>query len=206
MDLKEMIKKNDVIGIETILKKELEKKPQDVEILFKICLTELQFPLEDYESALNYINEIYKISPKNITALILESGINWHSFGFIEEELFTRLIGVNCEDKETRAIIYYLQSLYYHFKNDVVKEKSLLEKSINAYDKFVYPYKALGDILKNEPNVKLSEKMFKKAIENIQKIYQQDDFYDFMNVENYVSEYITGTAISKSNYEYLTQL
>ena len=195
-----------MIGIENALKKELEKRPQDIEIRFKICLTELQFPLEDYQSALNYINEIYKISPKNITALILETGKSWHSFGFIEEELFTRLISVNCEDKETRAIIYYLQSLYYHFKNDFVEEKSLLEKSINAHDKFVYPYKALGDILKNESNVKLSEKMFRKAIENIQKIYQQDDFYDFTNVENYVSEYITGIAVSRANYEYLIQL
>ena len=48
--------------------------------------------------------------------------------------------------------------------------------------------------------------MFRKAIENIQKIYQQDDFYDFTNVENYVSEYITGIAVSRANYEYLIQL
>lgn len=206
MDLSELIKKCDVIGVENVLKKELEKNPQDVTLLFKLCLTELQFPLEDYEYALIYINEIYKISPQNINALILETGIKWNSFGYIEDELFNRIIKVNSNDKKIMAIIYYLQSLYYHFKNDYVEEKIVLEKSINIYDKFVFPYKSLGYILKKESNINDSKKMFEKAVENIEKIYQEDTVYDFTDMEEYISEYITGIALSKPNYEYLLQL
>lgn len=206
MDLKQAIIKNDVPAAESIIKQELEKNSNDIQLWIKLCLIELQTPFVDYISALICIDTIYKISPDNLEALILETGIKWHSFGFIEDELFGRLKKVKCEDKRKMAIIYYLLSLYYSCNKDTENEKLTLEESLNLYDKFVYPTKALGHILLAESKIEESKKMFQKAFKNVQKVYKIDDFYDFTDPETYIAEFITGTAISDSNYEWLAEL
>lgn len=206
MDLRQAIDQDDVLTVESIIKKELDKNKQNIQLWFKLCLTELQFPLEDYESALKCIDEVYKISSNDLDALILETGIKWHSFGFIEEELFVRLCNINSNDIKKMSIVYYLQSLYYRFNKDIKNEKLILVKSIDLYDKFVYPNKALGHILLAESNVVESKKMFKIAVSNVQKVYREDDFYDFTDIETYISEFITGTAISDVNYKILKEL
>ena len=159
MDLFEAIVQNDVSTVENIIKEQLKKKPTDIELWVKLCLTELQFPFEDYESALNCIYKIYKLSPNNINALILEAGIKWHSFGMIEKQLYDRLDNVNVYDIQKKAIIVYLQSLYYRYQKDVDNEKKLLEKSISLYGEFVYPYKALGHIFRYEFKIQKSKKI-----------------------------------------------
>lgn len=112
--LEEAIIKNDVETVEKILKIELENSPLDLQLWIKLSLTELQFPFEDYESALVCINEINKFANENVDVLILETGIKWHYFGFIEDDLFARLIKVDIKNLQKIAIIYYLQSLYFH--------------------------------------------------------------------------------------------
>ena len=85
MDLKIAIQENNVQKAEEIIKMELVNNPLDIQWWIKLSLTELQFPFEDYVSALDCIEKIKKITDNNVDALILETGIKWHNFGFIEE-------------------------------------------------------------------------------------------------------------------------
>lgn len=206
MNLLKAIKENDICIVESIIKQELSKNPKNITLLFKLCLTELQFPFEDYVSALECIENIYTLSPNNIDALILESGIKWHSFGYIEKELFDRLGNAKTCELRKMAIITYLRSFYYHYEGDVDKEKALLERTIQLFPHFVYPYESLARIFKAELEFEKSKIMYKKAIENIEKILKKEDFYDFTDIETYVAEYITGVAISEINYARLCQL
>lgn len=206
MDLFEAIIQNDVCTVENIIKEQLKKKPTDVALWLKLCLTELQFPYEDYESALECIYKVHKLCPDNVEALILEAGIKWHSFGMIEKELYDRLNNIQICDVQKKAIIVYLQSLYYCYKEEIDKEKKMIEKSISLYDGFVYPYKELGHILKSESKFIESKNMHKKAVDNVKKVYADEDFYDFTDPEVYIAEFITGVAISDSNYKRLCEL
>lgn len=198
--LEEAIIKNDVETVEKILKIELENSPLDLQLWIKLSLTELQFPFEDYESALVCINEINKFANENVDVLILETGIKWHYFGFIEDDLFARLIKVDIKDLQKMAIIYYLQSLYFHSKKDLKNEELVLKNSIEMYDKYVYPYKALGFIAQIKSKSEESKLYFSKAINNVQKVYYDDDFYDFTDINTYIAEFITGTSMSCLNY------
>ncbi|NBH20286.1 hypothetical protein D3Z55_23565 [Clostridiaceae bacterium] len=204
-DLKEAIIEKDVEAVEKILKKELMIAPMDLQLWIKLSLTELQFPFEDYESALACINEVKKFANDNIDILILEAGIKWHSFGFIEDDLFEQLIKVDVKDKQKMAIIYYLQSLYFHFNKDLNNEELVLIKSIRMFDKYVYPYIALGDIALIKSKNNESKLFYQKAISNVQKVYCGDDVYDFTDIDTYIAEFITGTAISQINYEGIKQ-
>lgn len=206
MDLRIAILENDVEKAEEMIKMELENNPLDIQWWIKLCLTELQFPFEDYDSALSYIEEIKKIDYSNIEALILETAIKWHSFGFIEDELLKRLSDVDIIDSNIMSIIYYLQSLYYRYKKDKKNEKLLLNKSVTLCNKFVYPYKALGNIAISESYLEDSKLLFMKALNNVEKVYDEDEFFDFTDINIYIAEFITGTYISRANYENLKEL
>ena len=138
--------------------------------------------------------------------MILETSIKWHSFGFIEDELFERLEKVKCNEKNKKAIIYYLQSLYYQYHQDVDNQKEYLKKSISLCNEFVYPYKALGRLLMLDSNITESKKMLEKAIKNVKKIYIVGDFYDFTDLDTYIAEYVTGTGITQENYNFIKEL
>lgn len=206
MNLMQAIKINDVYMVEDIIKKELVQRPEDIQLWMKLSLTELQYPFEDYVNALECIYKIYEISENNIDALILEAGIKWHSYGFLEEELFERLKKVKSDDMTKKAIIYYLQSLYYQSAKEFDKQKVYLKKSIMLYAEVVYPYEALGNLFMLEFNINEAKKMYNIAYSNVKKVYQTDDFYDFTDVNVYIDEYITGTAISQENYNYIKKL
>lgn len=206
MNLMQAIKNNDLYEVEGIIKEQLKQNPQDIQLWFKLSLTELQYPFEDYESALKCINEIYKLSTNNLDALILETGIKWHNFGYIEDELFERLNKVKSNNSNKQAIIYYLISLYFQFKKDIKNQKKYLEKSIMQCSEFVYPYKTFGKLLLFESKLNESKKMFQNALSNIKKIYYVDDFYEFTDLEVYIKEFITGTEISEENYKYIKEL
>ena len=107
MDLKRAIIENDVEAVEKILKKELADQPRDKGLWIKLCLTELQFPFEDHESALDCINEINKFSDDNIDVLILEAGVKLNNIGFITDGLFMRLLKVKKKKIFRKAIIFF---------------------------------------------------------------------------------------------------
>lgn len=165
IELEQAIIREDVPLVESIIKEKLMANSEDIQLWIKLCLTELQFPFEDYISALQCVNHIYEIDSGNLDALILESGIKWHSFGYIEDALFQKLITAHCNDNKKASIIYYLQSGYYWFEKDNNENRKLvLEKSIALCDEFVYPYRDLGLILREESKIKESRELFKKFI------------------------------------------
>lgn len=206
MELKMAILENDVKKAEEMIKMELENNPLDIQWWIKLCLTELQFPFEDYNSALSCIEEIKKIDYSNIEGLVLETAIKWHSFGFIEDELLKRLSYVDIIDNNIMSIVYYLQSLYYRYKKDQKNEELLLNQSVTLCNKFVYPYKALGNIALSQSYVEDSKLLFMKGLNNVEKVYDEDEFFDFTDINIYISEFITGTYISRANYENLIEL
>lgn len=171
-----------------------------------MCLTELQFPLEDYVSALKCIAKIYTIACDNIDTLILETAIKWHNTGYIDTELFDRLCNADCKNNQKMAVIYYLQSLYHHSKNDTGHEKAALEKSIYLCGDFVYPYISLGCILLADSSAQKGSELIEKAVKNVQKVFQADEKLDFTNIDFYISEFVTGTTLSKSNFDYILRL
>ena len=201
MDLSQAIKEYDMETAERIVKQQLERDKTNVDLWLKLAVIELQFPFDDYESALKCIEQIYQLSPNYLDALILETEIRWH-YLIITEALVKRLEKAiaTCDCNEKKSILYYLLSLYYFTERNFEKEKINLEKSIQLCDQYVYPYESLGILLQDSDKEK-SKKMFCRALKNVRKIYQKEDFHDFTDFNTYVAEFITSTAISSINYD-----
>ena len=206
MNLLQAIKDDDVETAEWIVKQQLERDKTNVDLWLKLAVIELQFPFDDYESALKCIEQIYQLSPNYLDALILETEIRWH-YLIITEALAKRLEKAiaTCDCDEKKSILHYLLSLYYFTERDFEKEKINLEKSIQLCDQYVYPYESLGILLQDSDKEK-SKKMFCRALKNVRKIYQKEDFHDFTDFNTYIAEFITGTAISSINYDSIKEL
>lgn len=206
MTLEQAIAQWDIQETEKIIKAELQEQPENINLWTKLCLTELQYPYEDYESALKCLAKVYSIDSCNLTALILEAGIKWHSMGYIDMDTFSRLNSITCSDKESCAIVYYLMSLYFCGNNDEGKQKRMIEKSIAESDHFVFPFRDLAKILFSEEYVEDGIKLLKRAVSNVKKVLQPEELYDFTDANTYIAEYITGTTMSKLNFEHLKNL
>ena len=206
MDLLQAIKEYDMETAEWIVKQQLEQDSTNIDLWLKLAVIELQFPFDDYESALKCIEQIYQLSPNYLDALILETEICWH-YLIITEALAKQLENAiaTCDCDEKKSILHYLLSFYYFTERDFEKEKINLEKSIQLCDQYVYPYEALGILLQDSEKEK-SKKMFCRALENVKKVYQKEDFHDFTDFHAYVAEFITGTAISSINYDSIKKL
>lgn len=200
MNLETAIKEYNVPEVEKILKEKLKKEPRNIDLLLKLCLTELELPSEDYEKALEYIQEIYKINPMHLFAIIVEGGVRFYSFGSINEELFQKLQLVKGSQEEM-AIIEYIKSWYYYAKEDFENEKNCLVHSAELCDKYPYPLKWLGLALIKEGKVEEGKRFLEKALNCVTKIYTGKEFRDFVKPETYISEFLTGTEITLANYE-----
>ena len=44
------------------------------------------------------------------------------------------------------------------------------------------------------------------SVEQCKKVYKKEDFHDFTDFDTYVVEFITDTAISSSNYDFIKEL
>ena len=132
MDLLQAIKEDDVEIAEWIVKQQLEKDKTNVDLWLKLTLIELQFPFDDYESALKCIEEIYQLSPDYLDALILETEIHWH-YLIITEDLAKRLeeaIAIcDCDEKNQCCIISYPYNILQ--KKILKRKKSILKNRFN---------------------------------------------------------------------------
>lgn len=204
--LEQAIMKWDIPETERILKESLQKRPNEISMWLKLSLTELQYPYCDYKEALLCLDHIYEIDHSNLDALLLEAGIRWHNMGYIDKSTFDRIRRIDCPDHKTRAMIYYMESLYYQGEKDLNNQKRMLQKSIEEYDQYVYPFKDLGTLLFLESNHRDGKEMLKKAVNNVKTVFMPGTDYDFTDIDLYIAEFITGTGLSASNFEYLQRL
>lgn len=204
MEIYEALKNDNIELLEQILLNKVKEEPDNMDNWIKLCLTELLYPFEDYVTALTYINKIKKRN-NNIKLLFLEASIKWHNYGEIDKELFKRLKDFETDNEKEKAIIYYFMSLFY-MNSNLIKRKELLLKSIELCKTNVYQYKELASVLKREGKYDDAWKMINKAIDNVIKIYEEGEGYEYLNYDLYVGEYITGTHISKGNYELIKKI
>lgn len=202
MDLRQAISDENIPLAEKIIESRLEKKPNDIEMWIKLCLTELQFPFEDYLKSLYCIGEILKIDSQNAKAIILEASIKRNAYGFFEKEVLEKLKRIKVCNNKQKSIVLYFQAQYYHHTQKYLMEKELLKESILHYNEAVYPYMALGYLLFKEKNFLESKKSFENAAQNVVKIFGEET-YDFTDFNNYVDEYITGVSMTAENYSEL---
>lgn len=204
-ELELAIKELNVLKAEELIEVALKDDDNNIELWLKLAVTELCVPLVDYVKCLDCIEHLYEIDKNNIYALIVECCVYQFHLGGIDENLFSKLNNIEDDNKRTMSIIKYMMSWYYR-DNDIKNIISLLEESISLCDRYVYNYEKLGKIYIKQGNIVEGKKLIKKALNNIELIYDKESISDFTDINEYIAENVTGIHLSSFNKERIKKL
>ena len=196
--LRELIIKNNSFEVEKLLEQQVKKFPRDIDLWLKLCMTRINTPIEDGEKALECIEVIYQLNNENFYAHILEYEVFNVIFGFVEDEHYNKLANLRTNHKEQLSIIKYLTAFYWYFtKRNISRTIEVLQESIRLNDKYVNNYNFLGDIYLENGNKEDGLQLKRKAVSNIQFVYPSNYIHDCTDINEYISEFITGIHVSK---------
>lgn len=203
-ELKEAVLQDKVEYAEEILLDRLRISPNDSELWLKLALIELQYPFEDYDRALEYIDKSISEFPNYFEAICIKQYLMNFYYNEIDNVLLDRAIEFNYGNSQ-KSVLYYIKSWEYRNAKNIDDEISMLNRSVELCQKFVYPFRRLGNIFK-EKNELLSKNYYLKAKSNIIEVFLIDSFDDFTNPDVFIDEYITGVRLSSVNAESINLL
>lgn len=197
-DFEKLITNEDLELLEKALLRELEEKPNDVNVLMKLALIEFRAPFHDEEKTIEYLSRIVKISPTYFEALVMKKYFEDHSYCNVDEADPEHLLHIGCDNAQKTAIAYYIKSWIYsplHIKCDVETEKKYLLKSIESFPNTVYPFERLGKILEREGKLEGAKECYRKAFSNARDVLTKED-NRCVTPQLFINEYITRISLS----------
>lgn len=197
-----------IADIERILKEYLSIHPQDSDIWLK--LSRLYRFLYDDISTNECLNTVLEYEPHNAQALILLASFA-DSYPGITKEIFQKLCEFYSSDEKIMSMIEYLKGKYFLVESFSNKKYELpqeqeFKRSIELCDKYVWNHVQLAHIYINRHELAEARELLISALSNIKRVSGSSDYYDFLSVERYINELVTGIWINTSQYNHILAL
>ncbi len=186
--------------IKKLLEIELIKNPNNIDLLFRLAILEQDPPLFAEDKSLTHLQTILTLDKDNIIAIILIAYINHNFCLLVGPKLGSPIINMLNELKtnnaELNSIIKY--ALSWFCWNKKVKE-SLLKASINFYQGHVWNYVHLAKLYSEQGRHVEAKNFYQKALDNVVKVYSDNDLYDTTDITEFLNERIKGIYLSSIN-------
>ncbi len=194
------------IKIEKLLKNYLKNFPQDTDAWLRLAIVEINPPFADGYRAIECTKKILEYDENNVKALLLYWYADFYCFGDVRNELYNKLINVDCGDNEEQSMIEFAKAGKFYWNKEQLYETYLL-KSIILCDKYVYNHYDLADYYYKRDSFLEAEVHAKKALTNVQSIYEVNRIVDdYTDVDEFISERIKGIYLTQSNFKSLEEL
>lgn len=195
--MREFLLKRDFCKVEEILLNQLSCD-KSIELLFKLAMVRLQFPFEDEETSISYLNDILAQDKYNFEAIIIKMYIQNYCYGGNMDKDYDTLVEKDWESNYKNAIVDYIIS--WKADNDIEKKKQLI-KSTETYPFFVHNYQKLGDIYMSNGERILAKECYMKALKNVVSTTYSE--FEAIDKQEFIDEYILGIKLSSINYDSL---
>lgn len=202
-EMEDLLKQRQFEKIEKVLVQQFNEKKDDVDILFELAMVYLQYPFENEERSIKYLDKILEIDKYNFQALIIKMYLQNYYYGEMDKD-FEVLTNYEWNDGYKMSIVYYIYAWKFHWwnRNIQIEEKiKWISKSIEMSSELVYTHYRLGDLFAKLNKHKEANMCYKQALSNV----KSTDFLDeeSLNPQVFIDEYITGVRMSTINYESL---
>lgn len=192
--------KNVILQAEEKIEKYLNNNPFDTDIWLLFAMFEYQIPVKDTNKSIECLKNILKYDPSNSTAILLLAAFYNNEFGYIDDDLFTRLNTIKNQNNEIMSMIELAKSWHYGslLKNNYVAQEESLIKSINLCPYCVRNYINLANLYLEQGKINKGKELLKKAINNIKNVYFEN--YDPLNIndiEEFFNTYFKGTHTTR---------
>ena len=203
--LEELLKKEEYEEIDKLLSEQLRSNKDDIGLLMKLAMIRLQFPFEDEDTSIYYLNEIIKIEEFHFEALVIKMYLQDFCYRDMDKD-FEKIISHDWKDPYRNAIADFICSWkYYDFYDEkkMEKEAHWLKKSFQTCSEFVRPFERLARIYEEKKQFAEAKECYAYALKNV--ISTEFSFEDAISAQAFIDEYITGVRLSSLNYESLQE-
>lgn len=193
-----------LLKIENSLEEYLELNPNDTQLWFKLSL--VVYRLHDDLKAIECLKSILKYDPNNDYAIIMLAYMSDIVSGMTDDQyIVEKLFQFQTSDKSIMSMIEYMKSKYYFSRNNEKMRQHALKESIDLHEGFVWNYVKLASVYIDNKEILTAQKLLIRALSNIKRIYDppQDLRYDFMSLESFIHEHITGIWINNIQYNHI---
>lgn len=203
--MEELLKKQQFQEIEKILLEMLRNNSNNIDILMKLAMVRLQFPFEDEDTAISYLNEILKIEEFHFQALVIKMYLQHFYYHDMDKDL-EKIVNMDWKDSYRASIADYIFSWRcqdFYDEKMIEKEIHWLKESINICSDLVNPYIELARIYGDKKQFDNAKECYRRALRNVQGT--EFSFNDAISAQAFIDEYITGVRLSSINYKLLKE-
>lgn len=195
------------------LKERLEEQiitdPNNIDLLLRLALFELEPPEGDPDKCIEYLNRILNLDENNVIALLFFAHLHEYVVFFIPDKLLTKIETLYTDNAEHNSMLKYVASWSYgeFRKNNLTKEEKLLNESIEIYSGHVWNYVHLARLCAEQGRIVESQKLAQKALANIQKVYSYDALeYDPTKITDFLNTEIKGINLNDVQFGIVKKL
>jgi len=189
--------------IYNLIIKQLIHNSNDIELWISLARVIVAPPIVDYETSIACINKALAIDQNNVVALLLLAHVYEYELGGINDTLLQKIETLDSSSAELNSMLKYTASWSYSLnrKNQPLIEENLLKESITLYSQHVWNYVHLAKLYLRQGHKTKAYDLINKALNNIQKIYTDNDLhdYDITNIDNFLKERIQGIYLTDNN-------
>jgi tetratricopeptide (TPR) repeat protein len=186
-----------------LVKEQLKHKSNDIILWIKLAIAVIVVPIVDYETSIACLEKALDIDPQNPIALIILAHIYEYQLGGIDDILLHKIKTLHTNSAEINSMLKYVASWSYSSgkKQHYDLEEQLLKESIQLYDKHVWNYMHLVRLYTRQKRYLEINSLVKKALNNVQKVYSDQDDHDVTDIDEYLNEHIKGIYLTDINVE-----
>lgn len=202
-----ILDKNEDESLYSFLLEQINNESKNVEFWISLAIAIVMPPIVDEKTSIAFLNKALAIDNNNPTALLILTYVYEHELGGIDDMLLHQIKNLHTDSDEINSMLKCVASWSYceSKKYDPEEEERLLKESILLCDKHVRNYKYLARLYFEQERYLEANNLLKKALNNIKKVYSDDDDYDITDINEFINERIKGIYVSKSNLESLQE-
>lgn len=196
--------RNEILELEPLIEQELQKHPQNTELLIRLAILVSDMPFADKEKSVEVLGRILNYDPNNGIAMILRAYMSYWFPGIIKKSWCDQLSSTTTDGAEIDSLLRYTASLYYTIdgnNNDIEYEKMLVQ-SIDFCQDHVNNYKALAKLYLKQGKYSQAERLAKAALKNVVTIYAYNSGYpnpDITDYNKFLAEFVKGTHLTDTS-------
>ncbi|MBY0353290.1 hypothetical protein K2W90_02895 [Candidatus Babeliales bacterium] len=190
-----------------ILEENLKNEPNNIDILLKLALLEVDPPEGDEILCAQYIEKILALDEQNVNGLLLLAYFKHYILmEHADENLMQSLTSLQTSCNEVNSMLRYAASWFFFFRGDEEKEIECLRKSINYYQGHVWNYVGLGRSYLLQGKNTEGKELIRRALSNVKVIYSgQGAEYDGTNISHFLDHHFKGICLTQPQLELIQE-
>jgi tetratricopeptide (TPR) repeat protein len=202
-----ILSKNDDKALYGFILQQKTNHSNDVNFWLSLAVVIIQPPFGDEETGIFFIKKALSINHNNPIALIILAHVYEYQLGGINDMLLHQIKNLRTDSDEINSMLKYVASWSYREskKYNPDEEERLLKESILFCDKHVWNYEHLAKLYFKQKRYIEVNNLLRKALNNIEKVYSDDDDYDITDIDEFINEAIKGVHLSESNFRFIKQ-